>query len=732
MARRHRANGSGRRRVSPPSIVVAGAAPLAVIAVVAAVAGAAIVVAAAVAGIGAGVGVAPVGAATDDSFDCGARVVDLPGVLDVDVVAEAAATATAGEVHVLAFGDLPDGDLGATVEDYLVACHTDAAAVAPDVIVLSFSTVDRQSDVFFGSELPGGQILADVRVEMTGPFPEGRFTDGVLDAIALVESRLGGGLADDEGGSGGHDDGGGLAPAVPIGAAVVAAGGTGAAYAVYRRRRLVTDRNRLAEAVVRPRARVGALREQTLRFGRQAELWAHLASGRTAAALDDKRRRARDAHAATEGAAALLGQAIPGGIENASAEELGLASRRLEQLNESLDHDEHALAELLALGARLDHLRVALPAKRELLQHELSDADALASSRRSGGWAVDAPAEELARIRRHLDGADVSGLPLDLLTLSEGLEGAEALLFAAVHDLQSLPDRAGSVVTWRERQAEAVELEQRRAAEVRTTMNTVAGVHDPASWAWAAEHPARAEQHLTRSADLAAVSVARSDDQDFDGAGAVLEEAGLELIAADELLDQVEDLVVDLDQARTAAPRIVAESRAVSERVTAYVEAHRDDLDASFDRPEQVAAAIDGLESVLAQRRPNFLLVAQTADRLNRELDDVLAGARQQHERMEALRRQADREVARASRAIVRARSSIGWELFESRESAALDRLDHALRALPGEPTVRIEGARDLADEAVSIQERIIARRRRGSTWVVGTGGGAWGGGSGG
>ena len=144
--------------------------------------------------------------------------------------------------------------------------------------------------------------------------------------------------------------------------------------------------------------------------------------------------------------------------------------------------------------------------------------------------------------------------------------------------------------------------------------------------------------------------------------------------------------------------------------------------------PARVDAAIDGLEAELAAARPNHLRVAQTADRMNREIDALLATARQQHEHMEALRRQAEREVARAQGAISRARQAVGWQIFGGGDGDELDLLERRLAELPADPEERFRQADGIADAALAVQERAIARRRRQSNWiVVGSTTGGWG-----
>lgn len=503
---------------------------------------------------------------------------------------------------------------------------------------------------------------------------------------------------------------------------------------LIQRRKLDGERRRLRAASVQPRSRVGAVREQTFRIENQVDLWIRTSAGRARDELQRHRAAVRDAAAATEAAAARLSQATPDGIEAASKDHVELAFSWLSDLQTELDRNDHVVGQMLALGARLDHLRVALPAKKELLLTELQHAEALARQRADEGWVVEEPRAELARVGVEVTGCDVVDMVLDLLTLSDRIEQAEAKLFAAQHDLQSLPDRLGSLQTWHDDQAKAIELELRRASQGRQRLAAVQAIHHADSWTWAFDHPSEAERLLHEGSTLGAEAMTASADQRFDDAGRTLERAGLGLIAADDLLDQVDDLIIDLERARVEAPGILAESRRILAIFRQFVETHGSDLDPHIvGRPRHLDEVLDGLDVDLRRPTPNYLRVAQLADRLNRELDDLLASAQAQHQRMGALRRQADRETARAQRNIQRARESVGWELFKSVESENLDQLDRALWGLPTAPVARLEGARNIADHAVAVQERVIARRRRNGNWVSlgGRGNGpGWGGGA--
>lgn len=718
-----------------------------------ALAGLVVALAAIVAAVAVAALATPAGAQVDDNavFDCTADIVDVAGVLDADEI-RAAADEVEATVIVRSLNTVPPGvTLPDLVDQIIAECFADDVGdVRGNLAMFSFAVDDRVADVFLGPEMPGGAIPQDLSDTMTARFPDGDFTGGVIAAIDELDQRLGGGgapIGDGDGDGEGAVDAGaepdgessvgggdGVGGGIAAGALGLAGAGGGGYLLIRRRNRLRARRAALQSATSRPRIRVGAVREQALRLQGQAELWSKTVTGRTAEVLAEMRHRARTATSDTERSAALVGQATPDGIDAASNEQLARAEGRLTELIDALDRSEKSLDELFAFGARLDHLRVALPAKRELLLSELAAADALAAERAAAGWRVDQPGAELRAVRQAVEQAELSGFALDLLSLSEQIEGAEARLFAAHHDLQSLPDRPAAVAQWRQRQAEAVTMERRRIDNGGDLLRAMAEHHDPESWQWTTQFPDRAGDHLLNAEELGDQAGAAAESQGFEEAGRLLEQAGLQLIAADELLDQLEDLAVDLDQARAEAPGIVAEARVVADQFGAFVERHRRDLDADLrQRPHHVEEAIAALEAELAKPRPNHLRVARAGERLNQELDGLLAIAVDQHERMESLRRQADREVARARRSIQRTRQSIGWQLFPSSEARDLDRIEQQLARLPVDPAERLAAARDVTDEAVEIQEHVIARRRRQNNWVVvGGSGGGFGSSSGG
>lgn len=701
--------------------------------------------------------------------DCSQAVADTSGVVDVNQVVNAlAAVDPAATVVVRSYDTVPNADLTAVVDDLVLACFGDAdSGLRPDVIVLAVSVGDRRSDVVIGERWrPAFPQPDQLRVDVMGRFfSNNNFTGGLVAAADEIAAQIDDQLLSEAdqssgtGSSGGSDgvdsdeavggqadgvpdaavpdaavpDGDGESPwAIGGGAAALALGG-GTFYMINRQRRLAAARRELDQAMAGPIGRHGTLRERDGRLIGQADVWRRTSAGRTTDALAAMIRRLDTTRTETDKARRLLTTATPDGPNNAGLQELERARTKVLDLSKALDDHDESLDRLEALGAHLDHLRIAVPAKAQLLQEELGESHELADQRQSEGWSVESSRKDLQRVAATIEAMDFSGLELDLLTMSDQIEEAEALLFATNHYVQSLPSRLGALKEWTDGLDSAAGLELRRIDELRREFSTLATSHASDSWQWAADLPEQAVDHLNRCDEIQErVITELVPNQDFDGAGRELDRAGLELIAADRLLDQVDDLMVDLEQARQQAPSLVAESRRVLRDLAQFVSHHHGDLGAdSRAAPDQLAAAIAGVEQELNQLKPNYLRVAETADRINRQLDEVLARAQDEKLRMESLRRERDREIGRANRAIRRARRSIGWELFKSNDGRALDGLEDRLQGLPGDVEQAIVAAADVADDALRIQERVIARRRRRSTWVS-TGGGGWTSGGGG
>ncbi len=687
-------------------------------------------------------------ALAQDPFDCDQAVVDTSGELNVDTINESILNSAPPDVRfvIRGFDRAPGGDLVDAVNEIVAQCFSDGGEGLDDsTVMISLSIEDRQSDLWIGDRWLADVGDADAIRENTigDRARDGEYTEAMTDAIVEISSRIdaatGSGAEDgelvsgtegegavDDGQVAPEPDGDGISLLPVVGGLSVLGAGAGVFVAVNRRRKLTEARQRLQSSMAGPQIRVGVLRERDDRVSAQADVWEKLTSGRTSESLSDLLRQTASARTETERAAALLNQSLPGGVGSADRTALEAARQRVVELSRALDLNDEALDRLVAFGAHLDHLRVAVPGKRELLLEEIEGAKSLAGQRASQGWAVAGQVNELEKMQTELSALEFASLEQDWLAHSDNVEGNEAKLFATSHYLQALPSRVESLKKWNQELESAAELELARSEDVRRRFTSLASLHAADSWRWAADFAEQAVDEIEQARKIRAVTMTETlSRQRFDDAGRELEQAGLHIITADHYLDQMEDLMVDLEHAREEAPGIMAQGREILSELATFIAANDEDLDDSFNRePAEFAGALDGLEMELRQVKPNYLRVADTGNALNRQMDEVMTKAEDEKAMMQALRREAQREVSRAQRAVARARKALGWELFQSGMGDALERLEEQLQRLPEHPGERADAAADIADEALAIQERIIARRRRGGTWVVVGGGG--------
>lgn len=711
----------------------------------------------------------PVGAT--DAAECQPGLVERSGSIDtaaVDAALDRIAVERVGPdaaVVIRVWDEAPGGDVVAAVDDLVVACFGDPdGGIADAVAVIALSTGGRQTDVLIGARWVAAGVDAEqVRAEAMGPLlAEDDFTGALVAAAEALAARAdqlpateqadvepsadaddGSAEADDE------DDeseapGPSVGPgrsgaAVALGVGAVAACG-GAVALAYRRRSLTRRRESLRRSLEPALGRLRLLRERDDRLAAEADGWYQISAGRTKTLLGTGIREAEAARRTTDRAAGMVQQSLPDGLAKASGDQMTQARTRIEELARTTGSHGLVLDDLAALGARIDHLRVAVPAKADLLAAELPEVRSAANERAEDGWDTGKHRARLTEVMGVVDEVRQAGtqLEIDVIELSDRIEEAEAELFSVDHDLRSLEDRAPSLQAWAKGLREAERHEHERVQEARRSLVSAAQVHAASSWQWAADHPERAAEHLHDAAELVEETMSQLvPAQRFDQAGHELDQAGLELIEADDLLDQVDDLLVDLERARAEAPDIVDQARNVLVELGGFVAAHRADLSGEVvERVRGLASPITGLERELARPKPDYLQVAETGQRLSMEMDGLLVRAEDERLAAEAIRRELAREVARARRALARARRSLGWQLFPTADGAALDQLESGLDSLPSDPAAALETAGGIADDALWVQERIIARRRRRNLSVgVGTGASApgrrgWSGGS--
>jgi len=681
--------------------------------------------------------------AASEPEDCAADFVDTTGEVDHELVQ--AAVDEVGDLRVVtrSFAGSPGGDLDQWTDDFLATCHPGTE----NLVYLAFSLDDRAIVVDLGPSLPGGDAPDRVRDSMIPLLQDGDYTGALMTGVFAAEELVTEGdvpapstVAD--GGSGNPDEGGWpwRPTGLLLGGGALGGGGTWA----YRRRRLNEARQRLEDAIHEPLSHSTAAQQRAQHVESAAETWAVMLQGRSSEVLRELVHRARQSTLELQRSVGLLRAATSEGIAKASRAEVRNAEQQLANLIKVSDRQEDAVDELVAFGAHVDHLRTKVAVKRDVLLEDLVDARALAGERSQAQWDVANYVSSLNSVEQTLQSLVLDDLVLDVLSLSETVEQAEADLVSVEHILQSLPNRSGALVEWCDAIDEAVTLELRRTEEAEQELARVAGIHSLESWRWAEHLPAETVEHL-QSAKGASDEVrpqidgARSTPA-LDALAEDLETAGLLLARADDHMDQVEDLVVDLDAAQRNAPSLVAESRVVLNQFQQFVAAHQGDLSARLSsKPEQLDDVVRGVETDLRRPLPNFLRIAQTAASLNTELDGLLAEAAEQKAAMDALRRQAARSIDQASTALARAERALGWQIMPSGEKRQLAQLRSRFAGLPlPDLNHTIDEARSIADEAGILHERIVVRRRRRNGWVVVGGGSSmgrssgssWGGGS--
>jgi chromosome segregation ATPase len=505
---------------------------------------------------------------------------------------------------------------------------------------------------------------------------------------------------------------------------------------VARRRRLNQRRREVDELAADPLGRAGDLRERGRQLEQQCASTEHVLTGAALTRLNDLRAVARDAGSAVEASVQLLRRAAPDGIDHADHDQLDAAEARVNELIKAVSTHDQALSTLDRAARRLEELRGTLPAKVELLREELADSRTLAAQRAAEGWRTEDLVARLDRIETDLAAVDLTPLRLDLDTLSQRVEQDEADLFTARHSLQTLAERKAGLESWAEQLGQTIQMQRQRARAATAELERLETIHDRASFASLIDNPSVAFDELDGAEAVRAAALAGPlASQEWDLAGRQLEEAGLHLFRADAELDEIDKTSIELADARARAGRTLEEAQRALDEVTAFVDAHDEDLGPRFDtEPAALRSALSGLGAELRRSRPNYLRVLQTSEQAIAGLHHLMEEAQDEQSRVAALRRQAAQEKDWAVAAVARARQALGWQLFASNDAHELDELEEALGALPQDLEARIEAARVITERAQHIEMRIISRRRRGGVWIVGGpfGGGGWGGGGGG
>jgi uncharacterized membrane protein YgcG len=682
-----------------------------------------------------------VAGAQADGVDCGA-VVDETGSIDVAEVERAVVGLVgAADAKVRVVASVPDGDIDAAVDGLIAACFSDGPGGRQlDLVLITVSLGDRRTSLQYGAEhnVELDDAFDDILRDVINP----RLADGdITGAMVAGLEAIGDELAADEGNlvpspdaenATGSDGGPSSAWLVVVLLSVAGIGGLVVLSAVGRRRRLIEARNALEAASQQPLADVGVARERMAQLEARTDVWDRTVEGGTRRRLVDLRAAAANGLDDVESTVANYSRAAAGGVGNLTKDGVQHAAARLEQLVAALTAAQERMDRLQQFGDRVERLRVTLPVKRDHLRQDIAASFDLADRRADEGWKVDELRTKLDATDNRLAALDLDDLGIDTLAAEVMIEDGEAVLFAVRHDLQTLPDRKAGLEEWASELGAGLRHERERAALVRRELSALAADHAPSSIARAGS-PDDVDERLDRSERERVLAESQIGTQAWDAAAANLESAGLWLIRADDLLDDMDTLTVSLETAREQAPGLLREISEEIRELAAFIHTNDRDLPERFDlEPERAASVYNGLVAELGKERPNHLRVAEAGSALARRIDAVFLAATRERDRVVAVRRELYRERERARRELRRAEKTIGWQLFEGDDAGELEVLERRLDESGGSLDDQLETAVEVRTRAARIRAEVVAKRRRRNGWVIVGGGGGWSGGGGG
>ena len=682
---------------------------------------------------------APIVVGVAGAQDC-SRVVDETDNINVAEV-EAAASAVAGaDARVYIFASVPDGDIAAAADELIAGCYSDGPAGRQfDLVLIAVSIGDRQTTMHYGGEhnVELGSTEAGIQSDVINPrLADGDFTAAMVDGLEAINDEL----SSDPGSAtvGSNDnpssESAGSGPAIVVwgivlGLIAISGGGI----VIGRRRQLTDDRNAHEAASQQPLIDVGMARERIGQLRGRADVWSRTVTGKTADRFGELQASATKAISGVDAAIANYTRSTQGGVAELSRSELDTARVRLDELKVATGAAQASMDRFQQFGDRIERLRVTMPVKRETIEEDIVESLALADHRETEGWGVAEPRAALQRVDAAVKAVDLDDLAIDTLAAEAIIEAGEADLFAARHDLMTLPDRKAGLVEWAGELVTNLEVETSRTGITEQQLAALAPFHAPESIARAGSIDA-VRSHLTSSEQDRVIGERQIEAQAWDAAAGNLEQAGLWLIRADDLLDHMDDLIVSMETARLQAPALLEEIAHEIRELDQFIRQYDADLPESFDpQPQRAAAIYDGLATELQQPIPNHLRVAEAGSVLARQIDEIFLSARREQFRVAALRREVARERERAARELQRADKALGWQLFESDDQRQIDDLERYLN----DSTVsslehQLEAAAHVRTRAARLRAKIIAKRQRNTGFAVGGFSGGGGGGGGG
>lgn len=670
---------------------------------------------------------ATIGAQTDACDD----LIDLYGVDDPDALIaaiEQAEAETGVDFHVFTTDTLAAGqDLDAASFANCAGAYLSPGEVADDTVVIAVSVETRDFNVVYGENLKD-RLDDDVDVifdRMAAWFQNGDFgrgleagVDEAADGFATEESNAGALVA---GGVGG----------------VLGLGGIGAA-GYFARRGRIQRREATAAEYNKVSAQVTGAQARWYDAEQSASFLAGRLTGssmdRLETAQNDAAEASRRLYEAWSPVSELDGAKVAEFNDESRAEafnHVNKAAAMAEENTEALQSFETVLTDL---GASVDNMGSLHTSTSERI-----NAGRYAAETRAGeGWDVSTAKTRLDQLEKALGHIDAFALRIDVDAMKPALEPLAAEAHSIATDLEGLDELRDATTARRTTVASEASGQLGRVGAAGTMIDGWKIAHAQDSFDEVLSYPAeaakqleRAQQHLAEANTISEiprdVGVLREVISDLNAADVAID-------LADELLDDIDALDIDLAAALQEAPQAVAEARNDANTLHNYVSANQLDLaPPAHEAARQIANDAAEAEAALSLSPPDYLLAIERAEDVGEDVDEQLSKFKATVAERERVRSAAQTQLRSARTAIERADRHVDSHIFSGRQAkngqAQIDemRLEYnqllaSVESNPEQVAQRAAQMANIADQLYSEAQR-RQRNRSGGVIVGGSGG---------
>ena len=365
-----------------------------------------------------------------------------------------------------------------------------------------------------------------------------------------------------------------------------------------------------------------------------------------------------------------------------------------------------------------------------------------AATRAGEGWDVTSAEQRLDQLAKSLGHVDAFAFRLDVDTMRPTLAPLATEADSIAADLEQLDEKRDATSTRRGTVASEAEGHRNRVVAAGPMIEAWQATHAAESFdavlghrSAAAEQLERARQHLATADGVGEivrnVGVLRDVVAELDAADVAID-------LADELLDELDALDVDLAAALRDAPAAVAGARTDTKTLNDYVTANRLDLGpGAHELTRQLTQILSQAEAALAAVPPDSLLAIELAEDIGEDVDEQLVKFKATVDERQRIRSAATAQLRAAHNAVDRADRHVDSHIFSGRQSknaqgevdglrSELAQLNSQLQTNPQQVGPEAQRIANVADQ---LYRSAQARQRRSGGGAIVIGGGGFGGG---